>query len=184
MVCRSRPRNPTKHELKNISHYMMKKIIIALTFFGFIKCYSFAQQAEKLIYHDIKTDKSGYIIPWYNDDLAIAYDHNLHTIWSFWFNMRRDMNGLPYYMNHQVWRPQHDKRGLGGDQLMMALSSWDLLYNYTGNTAIVDNMKYMADYYLSHGFTTPGDAWPDIPYPYNTALHSGRCHCPIWTRPK
>jgi hypothetical protein len=42
--------------------------------------------------------------------------------------MRHDMNGLPYYMNHQVWRPNNDPRGLGGDQLQMALSSWQLLY--------------------------------------------------------
>jgi hypothetical protein len=87
--------------------------------------------------------------------------------------MEDDSNGVKYYLNHQVWRPEHDKRGLGGDQIMMALSSWDLLYNYTGDTAIISNMKYMADYYLAHGFSEPGDLWPNLPYPYNTTLHSG-----------
>jgi hypothetical protein len=38
---------------------------------------------------------------------------------------------LKYYINHQVWKPEHDMRGLGGDQFNMALSSWALLYAYT-----------------------------------------------------
>src|ERR1700712_1946655 len=102
-------------------------------------CYyhCFAQQHEKLIYHEIKTDKAGDIVPWYNDDPAIAYDHNLHTIWNFWFTMRRDMNGLPYYMNHQVWNPNFDDpRGIGGDQFMKAISSWRLFYSSSGDEKI------------------------------------------------
>lgn len=129
---------------------------------------------SSLSYHNVRIDQDGGILPWYAADPGASYDTVIRLVWHFWDRMETDSNGEKYYMNHQVWRPQHDKRGLGGDQLMMALSSWDLLYNYTGNAAIVDNMKYMADYYLSHGFTAPGDAWPDIPYPYNTVLHSGK----------
>jgi hypothetical protein len=87
--------------------------------------------------------------------------------------MRRDMNGLPYYMNHQVWRPNNDPRGLGGDQLQMALSAWQLLYNYTGNERVKENMKFLADYYLTHSLSPADAAWPDIPFPYNTLLYSG-----------
>ena len=36
-------------------------------------------------------------------------------------------------------------RGLGGDQINMALSSWGLLYAYNGYPEIIDNMKYIAD---------------------------------------
>jgi len=87
--------------------------------------------------------------------------------------MRTDMNGLPYYMNHQVWRPDNDRRGLGGDQLNMALSSWRLLYMYSGNEKVKENMKFIADYYLSHSLSPSNVVWPKIPYPYNTLIYSG-----------
>jgi len=153
---------------------MIKKIFIAFTITIFSTTCLLAQQPEKLIYHDIKTDKNGYIVPWYNDDPAIAYDHNLHTIWNFWFNMRRDMNGLPYYMNHQVWNPNFDDpRGVGGDQFMMAISSWRLLYDYTGDENIKENACFLAGYYLTHGLSPSNCKFPDIPFPYNTLIYSG-----------
>jgi hypothetical protein len=76
-------------------------------------------------------------------------------------------------MNHQVWNEHHDRRGLGGDQLQMALSSWDLFYNFTGDESVIENMKYMADYYLSHSLSASDCEWPFLPYPYNTDIHSG-----------
>ncbi len=66
--------------------------------------------------------------------------------------MRRCENGVPYYLQHQVWKPgEDDPRGLGGDQIPMALSSWNLLHAYTGDEAIVADMRLMADYWLAHG---------------------------------
>ena len=64
-------------------------------------------------------------------------------------------------------------RGIGGDQFAMALSSWRLLYAYTGNDRIKENMRFIADYYLTHGFSASNDAWANIPYPYNTKIYSG-----------
>ncbi|MBA7588400.1 hypothetical protein ES708_30456 [subsurface metagenome] len=59
-------------------------------------------------------------------------------------------------MNHQVWKKDvNDYRGIGGDQIQMALSSWALLYSYTGNKRILENMKFMADYYLTHSLSGP-----------------------------
>jgi hypothetical protein len=134
----------------------------------------FAQKGETLIYHPVQTDKNGIIIPWYNPDPAIAFDHDLQIIWNFWYTMRTDMNGLPYYMNHQVWNPNlNDPRGIGGDQFMMALSSWHLLYGYTGNDKIKENMSFIAGYYLTHGLSPSTCKWPDIPFPYNTLIYSG-----------
>jgi len=131
-------------------------------------------QPEKLIYHNIKTDASGNIIPWFADEPGKAWGHVVQLVWNFWDTMRIDMNGLPYYMNHQVWKAGvNDPRGLGGDQVNMALSSWCLLYAYTGNERIKENMKFIADYYLSHSLSPSNAAWPDIPYPYNTLLYSG-----------
>jgi hypothetical protein len=141
---------------------------------SFVNHHALAQQGEPLIYHPIQTDRDGNIIPWYNPDPAIAYDHNLYTIWNFWDTMRKDLNGLPYYMNHQVWNANlNDPRGIGGDQFMMALSSWALLYDYTGNEKIKENMSFLAGYYLSHGLSPASCQWPDIPFPYNTLIYSG-----------
>ena len=51
--------------------------------------------------------------------------------------MRACPNGAPYYLQHQVWKPDvDDPRGLGGDQINMALSSWNLLYGYLGDPAV------------------------------------------------
>ena len=126
-----------------------------------------------LSFHNVRLNQDGAILPWFSTDLGESYDHVINLVWGFWDRMPLDSNGIKYYMNHQVWRPVDDKRGLGGDQVMMALSSWDLLYNYNGNKAVVENMKYMADYYLGHSLSGPNDTWPNLPYPYNTVLHSG-----------
>jgi hypothetical protein len=154
---------------------MLKKTTwILLLFFSIATKNLIAQQGELLIYHPIQTDKEGNIIPWYNADPAIAYDHGLRIVWNFWFNMRRDMNGLPYYMNHQVWNKDiDDPRGIGGDQFMMAISSWRLLYAYMGDENIKANIYFLAGYYLTHGLSPGNCKWPDIPFPYNTLIYSG-----------
>jgi len=133
-----------------------------------------AARAEKLIYHDIKTDASGKIVPWYGTGPSQAYDHDIRLLFNFWKDMRKCPNGVPMYMQHQVWKPnEEDPRGLGGDQINMALSSWNLLYGYLGDTSVRDNMTYMADYWLAHGSSAKNDLWGGLPYPYNTVLHSG-----------
>jgi hypothetical protein len=154
---------------------MIKKpITLLLFYFAFAINSLFAQTGELLIYHPIQMDKQGNLVPWYNPDPAIAYDHNLHTIWNFWFNMRRDPNGLPYYMDHQVWNGKFDDpRGIGGDQFMMAISSWRLLYAYTGDENVKSNIYFIAEYYLTHGLSPANCKWPDIPFPYNTMIYSG-----------
>lgn len=130
--------------------------------------------SEQLVYHQIKTDTAGNILPWYSPDPAESYDHVILKIWHFWKNMKSCPNGVKYYLQHQVWDdPEEDTRGLGGDQLAMALSSWNLLHAYTGDRAVVENMVYIADYYISHSLSSPDAPWPNLPYPYNTELHSG-----------
>jgi hypothetical protein len=135
----------------------------------------FAQNTgEKLSYHNIKTDASGKIESWYSDDPAVSYDHIVNIVWNFWDKMRTDMNGLAYHMNHQVWKKDYnDRRGIGGDQVAMALSSWKLYYQYSGNPQVIENMKFMADYYLAHSLSPHNYNWPDVPYPYNMLTYSG-----------
>lgn len=130
---------------------------------------------DTIQYHPVRIDKSdGSILPWYSSDRGESYDTVLMLVWNFWDKMETDSNGLKYYMNHQVWKPEHDMRGLGGDQINMALSSWRLLYAYTGFGEIVENMRYIADTYLERSLSGPEDKWPYLPYPYNTDIHSGR----------
>src|ERR1700709_2329707 len=99
-------------------------LFIALSFSSAV----FAQEKkEKLIYHPIQTDQHGNIVPWYNENPGKAYNHIINAVWNFWDTMRHDVNGLSYYMNHQVWNEDfNDPRGIGGDQFAMALSSWRL----------------------------------------------------------
>jgi len=133
-----------------------------------------AQAGDKFGYHEVRTDSQGGIVPWYGSGPSEAYDHNLRLIWNFWITMRNCQNGVPYYLQHQVWKAEaDDPRGLGGDQIDMALSSWNLLYGYLGDPAIKQNMVLMADYWLDHGMSRPDLLWGNLPYPYDLDVHSG-----------
>jgi hypothetical protein len=130
---------------------------------------------DTIQYHAVRISKAdSSILPWFSADLGASYDTVVKLVWNFWKNMETDTNGLKYYMNHQVWKPEHDMRGLGGDQINMALSSWALLYAYTGDNEVVENMKYLADTYMERSLSDSTDQWPSLPYPYNTIIHSGR----------
>jgi len=125
-------------------------------------------------YHEVKTDASGRIVPWYGTGPSQAYDRVVRLVFDFWAKMRNCPNGVPYYLQHQVWKPDaDDPRGLGGDQIPMALSSWYLLYGYLGDPAVKENMLLMADYWLAHGTSKPELPWGSLPYPYNLEIHSG-----------
>ncbi len=131
--------------------------------------------SEKLGYHEVRTDASGRIVPWYGSGPSQAYDHVVRSVWNFWVTMRNCPNGVPYYLLHQVWKAdQDDPRGLGGDQISMALSSWNLLYGYLGDPAVQANMRLMADYWMDHGIAPEGQLWGGLPYPYDLDVQSGR----------
>ena len=128
-----------------------------------------------LVFHPIKTDASGKIIPWNKVNIADSYDEIVNLTFNFWDTMKVDINGLPYYMNHQVWwKDGNDPRGMGGDQLAMALSSLQLMYMYSGKESIKENMKFIAEYYLTNGLSPDNASWPNIPYPYNSFVYAGK----------
>lgn len=134
-----------------------------------------AQDSGSYGYHPVRLDQNGDILPWFGGAPAEAYDRDIRMVWSFWRNMRNCENGVPYYLQHQVWKAgEDDSRGLGGDQISMALSSWNLLYGYLGDAEVHKNMMLMADYWLAHGLSAPDAQWPNIPYPYNSEVHSGK----------
>jgi hypothetical protein len=158
--------------LMRARHTILAALFMALL--GILVPQGFSAPPEQLAYHEIKTDASGKILPWYSPDAGEAYNHIILKIWDFWKNMKSCPNGVKYYMQHQVWNdPEEDPRALGGDQLAMALSSWALLYAYTGDRSVVENMQYIADYYIAHGLSKPTALWPNLFYPYNMEPHSG-----------
>lgn len=130
------------------------------------------ENTDVIGYHEVKTDSQGKIVPWYGSGPSQAYDHVVRLVWNFWYNIKPCKNGVAYYLQHQVWKPEEDPRGLGGDQISMALSSWNLLYDYTGDARLLGNMRMMADYWLGHGLSKPNDKWANLPFPYNTVQHS------------
>jgi hypothetical protein len=133
-----------------------------------------AAPSSHLQYHDIRSGPDGMILPWSDDEPARAFDRVVRLVWGFWQQLGDCPNRVPYVLQHQVWKPEHDPRGLGGDQISMALSSWNLLHGYLGEPAIVADMRRQADHWIAHGFTGPDGPWPNLPFPYNTDLHSGR----------
>jgi hypothetical protein len=146
---------------------------------GFLSVLCLSSEAfrgpDTMGYHEVKLDSGGHIVPWYGQSPGEAYDHVIRLVWAFWSEMRSCPNGVPVYLQHQVWKPnQDDPRGLGGDQISMALSSWNLLYDYLGDEHVKSNMVRIADYWLVNGFSKPTDLWANLPYPYNTEIHSGR----------
>jgi len=133
---------------------------------------------KHLIYHDIQTDERGNIVPWYDKDPGIAYDHILHLIWNYWKNVPLYSNNDPEF--HKRYKAYGgvkkyfvartlDDMGVGGDQFAMILSSWALYYQYTGDPEVLVDMRNQADTYLTNGLSAANGEWPNIPYPCNTS---------------
>jgi len=130
------------------------RTLAGLTLISAVGCVLCAQSPEvgnrkKLIFHDIRTDAQGHIIPWYDDDPGTAYDHDLGLLWHYWkympnfssndeeFHRRyRATAGVKKYF---VFRTL-DEPGVGGDQFAMMLSSWSLYYAYSGNPEVLEDM--------------------------------------------
>jgi hypothetical protein len=140
------------------------RFLAALVFVLFSNQFSAQAQAPTLIFHEIVTDQNGHILPWYSSNLGESYDHIINLVWNYWISMPNESNGIPRYLQHRIIE-QHVE--IGGDQLAMALSSWHLLYQYSGDQAVLDNMKYIANFYLDYGLSSAASLWPNIPFPAN-----------------
>jgi hypothetical protein len=155
----------------------MKTFLLAMTIFTSVVGFAAGDRLTetRLGYHLIRVDAvTGTILPWQAGGLGDAYDETLQRVWRFWKGMGLDRNGVPYFMNHQVWRAEFpDKRGAGGDQFAMALSSLRLLYPFLGDENVKEEMKVIADQYLARSLSPRSCAWPDLPFPYNTLIFSG-----------
>jgi hypothetical protein len=151
------------------------RVIVSILLASVVSITLLAQSGnqEVLEWHVIRTDQQGKILPWFSSNLGASYDRNIRLVWEFWKDMRDCPNGVKYYLQHRFWKKRETNQGLGGDQVAMAMSSWNLLHQYLGDAAVKENMVFLADYYLTHSLSPPTDAWPNVPYPYNTEVHSG-----------
>jgi len=165
-----------RHYLGQTVLYYMKKKLFSL--FVLASFFSIARSQQVLVYHDIVRDSSGNLIPWYSPDLATSYDHDLGLIWNLWKNYPTDSNGLKHYMTDHTYCPTGCSNMIGGDQFAMALSSWALLYAYTGDSSIISDMVYIANTYLAHSLTPNNYFYANVPYSANytrpdTAIYDG-----------
>jgi len=71
---------------------------------------SLSARGERLIYHEIRTDEGGKILPW-SGPPSQAYDHVVRLVWKFWNGMEKCENGVPYYMQHMIWYPNQHSNG-------------------------------------------------------------------------
>ena len=125
------------------------------------------QAQNPLVFHNIIKDANGNLIPWYNTDLATSYDHDLSLIWNFWKNYPTNSNGLKYYMTDHTYCSGGCGNQIGGDQFAMALSSEGLLYAYTGDSTVINDMVYIANTYLAHSLTPSNYYYANVPYSSN-----------------
>lgn len=157
----------------------MKKSCIYLLIFSLLLSQfndlSAQQKPDTLMYHPVQTDKNGFIIPWYAAEPGRAYDHILKLLWQYWQNLPECLPGIKWYLMHRqvivsnsnyIPKGGHDD-GIGGDQIAMAMSSWRNYYAYTGDTALIRDMVYMADHYLKNGLSPADYKWPEMPFVCN-----------------
>ncbi|MDX2186397.1 MAG: hypothetical protein SFV32_05665 [Opitutaceae bacterium] len=136
---------------------------------------------KTLVYHDIQTDSENKLLPWNSSNPAVAYDEILKLTWKYWNNvpgywLRKERNvkerfGLQFPPMYFLFRT-HDPAdlGIGGGQFAIMLSSFDLYADYSGDPAVLENMKFQADWYIKWGFSDANAAWPNLPFPCNTEL--------------
>jgi hypothetical protein len=115
--------------------------------------------------HDIVSDDSGKIVPWYSANIGEAYDHGLDLVWNWYSNLPPEPNGVPSYMQSATYG---DRNHLAADSHGLALTSWRLFYAYSGNPAVLDVMRYIADFTLDYGMSPSDAAWPNLMYETNT----------------
>src|SRR5512136_1945556 len=83
-------------------------ILIVVAAFGQPPVSSAQAAKGRIGYHEAKTDAAGKIMPWYGSGPSEAYDHVVRLVFDFWLKMRNCPNGVPLYLQHQVWKPETD----------------------------------------------------------------------------
>ena len=122
--------------------------------------------------HKVQLDEHSKLVSWMGTP-DIAYDRFLHQRWNFIKNKVPLSPGpLPRNLYPQYYfycafekdmRPSNWMNDVG-EKLPNWFESARLYYAYTGDQEVMPLIISMADYYLEHGMSDPGFAWPGFPY--------------------
>lgn len=127
--------------------------------------------AQTIVYHEAVRDQNKNLIPWYNPNHGSSYQFCLNAITDFWKQIPTCCGNHKFYMIDHTWGgSQVQENKVGGDQFAMLISSWALLYAYTGDSFFVNDMKYIADTYLQYSLSPDTAVWANLPYPSNYSV--------------
>jgi hypothetical protein len=124
-------------------------------------------RAEELRYHTLVVDAQDQILPWYSPE-ASAFDNYLRKCWT-WALSAPIEDGLPISFLYCAWNPGDPPTPSGGwendvgEKIPNWVESARLYYQYTGDRAALDHVRWLVDYSLDHGQTPADHAWPDFP---------------------
>ncbi len=159
----------------------MKKtcyITLSVIFFLFTVNSGFSQSkisTDSFCGHKLVLDSTNKILPWYSPQEK-AYDHFLHLRWNF---IKTKVPNSPGpsprsdYPQYYFYCAFVDKNGqLEPDNWMNDIGekipNWfenaRLYYAYTGDSSVMNIITKMMDYYMEHGTSPSGFAWPNFPY--------------------
>lgn len=123
--------------------------------------------AGKIDTHDALVDSSNKLMSWVTpQDQAYAKVSKLS--WDYLKAMPNQSNGKPAYYSYSYMNPStqqpvgwpHNPAGLYG----MLIESAVTYYQYSGDTAVLNIAKNVANHQLTNGMTTATDNWAKVPY--------------------
>ena len=125
-------------------------------------------------YHEVKTDASGKIVPWYGSGPSEAYDYMVRLVFHFWMNMRKCPERGSVLLaapglEARAGRPSRAWRRSDPDGAVFVESTPRLSWRSGGCRQHEAHGRLLA----GHGITGPDLQWPNLPYPYNLDVHSG-----------
>jgi hypothetical protein len=128
----------------------------------------FGQVVDRINGHRVVLDAEGKLLAWINPQ-TLAYDHVMRLGWAFLqTKVPLESNGLRSYLTHSTFDPAtlhgtdwpHDPAGL----YAMFVDSALPFYAYSGDSTVLDRVREMLDYQLTHGTTPANWDWASVPY--------------------
>ncbi len=130
------------------------------------------QDADSLAGHKVMLDDQHKIIPWIAPP-ANAYDRFLHLRWDFIKTKAPASPGpaprssYPQYYFYCAYKDNLEPdtwMNDVGEKIPNWFESARLYYAYTGDESVMQIVKGLVDYSLSHGLSDQSFSWPQFPY--------------------
>lgn len=131
-----------------------------------------APAAEKLLWHEIRLDGGGDLLPWIDADSP--YDEIVRRAWGVFKRIPVQPNGYKTYFTYPVFYGPNDPHHalFSGREwthnpagLFAMLTDSALLYHaYSGDAEVMSLVRAMIDHHIARGSTEGNDAWSMVPY--------------------